>query len=86
MSTYRVDRALLLEQDMTKGRPLLDSIRDADFRHQSAAMVLGYKSVAEMAVDELVGIVRELQGRLDVLEGQMRGMHARVSGWQELPE
>jgi hypothetical protein len=48
----RIDRALLLERDPAKtlAGPI-ESIKDADWRHQSAAMVQGYNSLVEMAVD-----------------------------------
>jgi len=70
--SYRPDRSLLLEHDPAKlGTPALQSLRDADWRHQQAAMVQGYSSLAEMAVDELIVLVRELQQRLDRLEADM---------------
>jgi len=72
--SYRPDRALLLEHDPAKlDTPTLNSLRDADWRHQQAAMVQGYNSLAEMAVDELIVLVRELQERLDRLEADMAG-------------
>lgn len=72
--THRYDRSLLLEHDPAKlGTPALNSLRDADVRHQQAAMAQGYNSLAEMAVDELVVLVRELQERMDRLEADMAG-------------
>ena len=74
MSGYHLERTLLLEHDPAKlGTPALRSLRDADWRHQRAAMVQGYSSLAEMAVDELIVLVRELQQRLDRLEGDVAG-------------
>ena len=70
--SYRPERALLLEHDPAKlDTPPLNSLRDADWRHQQAAMVQGYSSLAEMAVDELVVLVRSLQERMDRLEADM---------------
>ena len=69
--SHRVDRSLLLEHDPAKLGPItLASLRDADWRHQSEAMKRGYSSMAEWAIDELIGMVRELSDRLDVLEQQ----------------
>ena len=73
--SHRVDRSLLLEHDPAKlDRPALRSLRDADWRHQQAAMVQGYNSLAEMAIDELIVLVREMQERLDRLEGDISGL------------
>ena len=81
MSGYRPARSLLLEHDPAKLEgPVLRSLRDADWRHQQAAMVQGYNSLAEMAIDELIVIVRELTERVDRLEGKLR----RV-GWATEP-
>lgn len=67
-----VDRKLLLERDPAKALagPPIESIRDADLRHQSAAMAAGYNSLAEMAIDELIGLVRALEERVADLENQ----------------
>ena len=71
--SYRPERALLLEHDPAKlDTPALRSLRDADWRHQRAAMVQGYSSLAEMAIDELIVLVRELQDRLTALEQASR--------------
>jgi hypothetical protein len=73
--SHRVDRSLLLETDPAKlGTPALRSLRDADWRHQQAAMTQGYNSLAEMAIDELIVLVREMQERLDRLEGDLSGL------------
>lgn len=74
--SHRVDRSLLLERDPEKLGPNqpLESIRDAQWQHQKAAMMAGYNSVFEMAVDELLVMVREMQARLDALEGQTVGL------------
>jgi hypothetical protein len=73
--SHRVDRSLLLEHDPAKlDRPALRSLRDADWRHQQAAMTQGYNSLAEMAIDELIVLVREMQERLDRLEGDISGL------------
>lgn len=82
MSGYRVNRALLLEKDPEelKDRPALTSIRDADWRHQRIAMIGGYSSVMEMAIDELITLVRELQERVDKLEGNLHRI-----GWATGP-
>ena len=71
MSGYHVDRSLLLEQDpqALSENLQITSIKDADWRHQKAAAVAGYSTVAEMAVDELLRMVRELEERVSVLEG-----------------
>ena len=73
MTQFRVDRSLLLERDPEnlKDGMALSSIREADWRHQAAAATAGYNSVAEMAIDELIGLVRELNDRIDALEGAM---------------
>jgi len=71
--SYRADRSLLLEHDQEKlGTPALRSLRDADWRHQQAAMTQGYNSLAEMAIDELIVLVRELTERVDRLEQKGR--------------
>lgn len=70
--THRIDRTLLLERDPEKlGKPQLNSIRDADWRHQSVAMTQGYNSIAEQAIDELIGLVRDLYDRVERLEGEL---------------
>ena len=70
--SYRPERSLLLEHDPAKlGTPALRSLRDADWRHQQAAMVQGYSSLAEMAIDELIVLMREMRERLDTLERQL---------------
>ena len=72
--SHRPERSLLLEHDPAKlDRPPLRSLRDADWRHQQAAMVQGYNSLAEMAIDEMIVLIRELQERLDRLEADMAG-------------
>jgi hypothetical protein len=72
VSSYRTDRELLLEQDpqLLSENLELTSIKDADWRHQKAAAVAGYNSVAELAVDELLGMVRELEKRVAALENR----------------
>jgi hypothetical protein len=73
--SHRVDRSLLLETDPAKlGTPALTSLRDADWRHQQEAMKQGYNSLTEMAVDELLVLVREMNERLDRLEGDLSGL------------
>ena len=71
MSGYHTDRSLLLEQDPQQLSENLQitSVKDADWRHQKAAMVAGYSSIAELAIDELLRMVRELEDRVAVLEG-----------------
>jgi hypothetical protein len=71
--SYHFERTLLLEHDPVKlgGYPPIRSLRDADVRHQQAAMTQGYSSLAEMAIDELIVMVREMQERLDTLERQL---------------
>lgn len=66
---HRPDRSLLLERDPEKtAAPPIRSLREVDWRHQSAALVAGYNSVTDMAVDELIVLVRDLQDRVDTLE------------------
>jgi len=78
---YRTDRSLLLEHDPAKlDRPALRTLRDATWVHQQAAMTQGYNSLAEMAIDELIVLVRELTERVDRLEGRLH----RV-GWATEP-
>lgn len=77
--TYRVDRSLLLERDPAKlAGPALVSIRDADFRHQKAAMLAGYSSVAEMAIDEMIAMMRDLQERVDRLERELANVRGEL--------
>lgn len=45
------------------------SVRDRSFEDQTAAMAGGYNSVLELAVDEMLKSLVELQGRVDKLEG-----------------
>lgn len=67
--THRTFRSLLLERDPEKlAAEPLESIRDAGFTHQAAAMAAGYNSVAEMAIDDLVRMVRDLLERVERLE------------------
>ena len=75
----RYDRTLLLSPDpeATGDRKPLESIRDATWEHQAIAMQRGYKSLAEYAIDELAGMVRELIERVDKLEEQVK----EVRGW-----
>lgn len=77
----RHDRALLLERDPEKTAATpIKSLREADWRHQTAALVAGYSSLTDMAVDELIVLVRELQDRVAALEGRLE----RV-GWATQP-
>lgn len=64
-STY--DRRRLFDKDVTPTP--LSSMREVTWEHQAIAMQLGYKSVAEMAVDELLDMVVKLAARVESLEG-----------------
>lgn len=72
MSGYHSDRSLLLEQDpqALSENLQITSVKDADWRHQKAAMVAGYNSVAELAIDEALAMIRDLQARVSALEGR----------------
>lgn len=50
--------------------PPVETMRDTDHRHQAVALRMGYRSVAEYAIDELVKVVQELEGRVERLEGK----------------
>lgn len=45
------------------------SVRDRTFEDQAAAMGAGYNSVLELAFDEMLQALVELQTRVDRLEG-----------------
>lgn len=72
MSGYHLDRSLLLEQDpqALSENLRLTSVKDADWRHQKAAMVAGYNSVTELAVDEALAMIRDLTARVEALEAR----------------
>ena len=69
MGQHRIDRTLLTEptEKLGPGDPLV-SIKDANGLHQRTAMLRGYSSVAEMAIDELISRYRELEERVTALE------------------
>lgn len=70
--THRIDRSLLLEREPgPDGLPPINSIKDATWQHQAYAMSHGYKSMVEMAVDELAAIMQELRERVERLEAQV---------------
>ena len=68
--SFREARALMLEHDSDRvGRGLaLESIRDATWVHQRHAMVQGYNSILELAIDELAEQIASLKERVDALE------------------
>lgn len=74
----RTARALLLDPDPDTGEAklLLTSIKDTDWRHQDYALRRGYTSMITLAVDELLAAVGEMNGRLDVLEAEIRALKA----------
>ena len=70
-SLVSYDRRRLLEDEVRPDR--LHSLRDANWEHQAAAMAMGYKSVLEMAVDQLGDLVNELETRVEALERMRTG-------------
>lgn len=80
MNQFRVDRALMLERDpdILKGATSqLTSLRDAGYLHQKAAIVAGYNSLVEYAVDELLTRVGEQNARIEALEQQLQELRDR---------
>jgi hypothetical protein len=49
----------------------LTSMRDVNWEHQAAAVKAGYKSVADLAIDELLDLVGKLQAVADKLEARV---------------
>lgn len=71
--TFREARTLLLErkpENLGRGLPL-GSIRDATWVHQRHAIVNGYNSLLELAIDELAAEINECKRRMDALEAQL---------------
>lgn len=64
-STY--DRRRLFDRDVTPTP--LTSMKDVNWEHQAAAIKAGCKSVADMAIDELLDQVGKLEARVAALEG-----------------
>lgn len=64
VSTY--DRRRLFEKNLTVGP--ITTMRDVNWEHQAVAMRAGYKSVGDMAIDELLDKIGELEGRVQALE------------------
>jgi hypothetical protein len=71
--TFREARSLMLERDPDKvGRGLaLTSIKDATWVHQRHALLAGYNSILELAIDELAEQIAELKERCDALEARI---------------
>jgi len=79
LDAFTEAREKLLEPDPDKlGRgTALSSIRDATWVHQRHAIVHGYNSILELAIDELAAEVAELKQRLDALERLRAELDAR---------
>lgn len=81
MTGHYDGRSLMTETDpeqVAEQTEPLTSIRQADWRHQAKAMSLGYSSILEYAVDELVSEVRELKQRMDRLEETIQTLRNRA--------
>lgn len=63
----------------------LTSIRDADWRHQRVAMMRGYNSLTDYAVDEMLAQLGDLTGRIERLEELLAGELTSVP-WPARPE
>jgi malonyl CoA-acyl carrier protein transacylase len=84
MSQYRTARSLMLEQDTEKIRESMEpltTLKDVDWRHQQAAMVAGYNSVLEMAVDEILTRLGEMSERMDRIEQTTKTLRGEI--WAE---
>lgn len=68
MSERNLRGFLLPDDQVVTSTPVIHSIKDADFRHQAFAAAHGYRSLSEMAIDELAAQLRDLQGRMDAVE------------------
>ena len=68
--TFREARVLMLEQDPDRvGRGVaLTSIKDATWVHQRHALLQGYNSILELAIDELAEQIATLKERVDAFE------------------
>jgi hypothetical protein len=71
--TFHEARTLLVERDPDKlGRGLaLTSIKDATWVHQRHALLQGYNSILELAIDELAEQIAAMKTRIDALEARM---------------
>jgi hypothetical protein len=70
-----------LSQHSTKpARIRFRSVRDRSFEDQTAAMERGYNSVMELAFDEMLQALVELQERVDRLEGKADALPIAGSG------
>jgi uncharacterized small protein (DUF1192 family) len=70
---FREARSLLVERDPEQiGRGLaLTSIKDATWVHQRHALLQGYNSILELAIDELAEQIAALKARVDALEARL---------------
>ena len=71
--SFREARSLLVEHDPEQvGRgAALTSIKDATWVHQRHALLQGYNSILELAIDELAEEIARLKERVDALEERM---------------
>jgi hypothetical protein len=80
--TFREARTLLVERDPEQiGRGLaLTSIRDATWVHQRHALLQGYNSILELAIDELAEQIATLKARVEALEEQIPAIETLSRG------
>ena len=71
--SFREARSLLVEHDPDAvGRGVaLTSIKDATWVHQRHALLQGYNSILELAIDELAEQIATLKERVEALEERM---------------
>lgn len=63
----------------------ISTMRDVNWEHQAVAMRLGYKSVGDMAIDELLDQIGKLEARVAELEEKRWATHNSETGQFEVP-